>query len=35
MRLMRRGNNVQCLDLVARICALYKIIDVRARHWGG
>ena len=24
MSLMSRGNNVQCLDLVARICALYK-----------
>ena len=24
MRLMSRGNNVQCLDLVARICALHK-----------
>ena len=24
MSLMSRGNNVMCLDLVARICVLYK-----------
>ena len=35
MRLMSRGNNVQRLDLVARICALYKnpIARVYIQKW--